>query len=216
MNDYKVYIHIFPNQKVYIGVTRQKPEYRWRNGKKYNNNEYMTNAIQKYGWGNIEHKILYDNLSKEEAESKEKELILKYKSNIREFGYNILEGGNISNGMTEKGKQQMIDKNKGKHRSPNTEFKKGHKPWTTGKKMSNEFKQKLSESHLGQIAWNRKKIICLENNVTYSSIKEASQKLNINETGISRVCSGIMKQTGGFHFKYLKNNKLMTNIKEIN
>lgn len=202
MNNYKVYIHIFPNQKVYIGVTKQKPEYRWRNGKKYNNNEYMNNAIQKYGWENIEHKILYDNLSKEQAENKEKELILKYKSNIREFGYNILEGGNISNGMTEKGKQQMVDKNKGKHRSPKTEFKKGHKPWTAGKKMSNEFKQKLSESHLGQIAWNRRKIICLENNVIYSSMKEASQKLNINETGISRVCRGIMKQTGGFHFKY--------------
>lgn len=204
MNDYKVYIHIFPNQKVYIGITRQKPEYRWRNGKKYNNNEYMTNAIQKYGWKNIKHIILYDGLSKEQAESKEKELIKKYKSNIRDFGYNILEGGNISTGMTEKGKQQMINKNKGKHRSPNTEFKKGHKPWTTGKKMSNEFKQKLSESHLGQIAWNRRKIICLENDVIYSSMKEASQKLNINETGISRVCRGIMKQTGGFHFKYYK------------
>lgn len=202
MNDYKIYIHIFPNQKVYIGVTKQKPEYRWRNGKKYNNNEYMTNAIQKYGWENIKHKILYDGLSKQQVESKEKELILKYKSNIREFGYNILEGGNISNGMTEKGKQQMIDKNKGKHRSPNTEFKKGHKPWTTGKKMSIEFKQKLSESHLGQIPWNRRKIMCLENNVIYSSIKEASQTLNINETGISKVCRGIMKQTGGFRFKY--------------
>lgn len=202
MNDYKVYIHIFPNQKVYIGVTKQKPEYRWRNGKKYNSNEYMTNAIKKYGWENIEHKILYDGLSKNQAEIKEKELIKKYKSNIRDFGYNILEGGNISTGMTEKGKQQMINKNKGKHRSLNTEFKKGHKPWTTGKKMSNEFKRKLSESHLGQIAWNRRKIICLENNVIYSSMKEASQKLNVNEAGISKVCRGIMKQTNGFHFKY--------------
>lgn len=206
MNDYKVYIHIFPNQKVYIGITKQKPEYRWRNGKKYNNNEYMNNAIKKYGWQNIEHKILYNGLTKEQAEIKEKELIKKYKSNIREFGYNILEGGNISIGMTEKGKQQMINKNKGKHRSPNTEFKKGHKPWTTGKKMSKEFKQKLSESHLGQTAWNRRKIICLENNTIYSSMKEASQKLNINQVGISKVCRGIMKQTGSFHFKYYEEN----------
>lgn len=206
MNDYKVYIHIFPNQKVYIGITKQKPEYRWRNGKKYNNNEYMNNAIKKYGWQNIEHKILYNGLTKEQAEIKEKELIKKYKSNIREFGYNILEGGNISIGMTEKGKQQMINKNKGKHKSPNTEFKKGHKPWTTGKKMSKEFKQKLSESHLGQVAWNRRKIICLENNTIYSSIKQASQKLNINQAGISKVCRGIMKQTGGFHFKYYEEN----------
>ena len=32
---YCVYKHIFPNNKVYIGVTCQKPEYRWRNGKGY-------------------------------------------------------------------------------------------------------------------------------------------------------------------------------------
>lgn len=200
--NYKVYEHIFPNHKVYIGITSQKPEYRWRNGKKYNNNKYMTNAINKYGWENIEHIILYDNLTKQEAESKEKELIKKYKSNIREYGYNILDGGNVSNGMTEDGKKRMINKNKGKHRSLDTEFKKGHKPWTTGKKMTKEFKKKLSESHLGQIAWNRRKILCLENNIIYSSMKEASEKLNINPTGISRVCRGIMKQTGGFHFKY--------------
>lgn len=202
-NNYKVYIHIFPNKKVYIGITKQKPEYRWRNGTKYSNNEYMTNAIIKYGWNNIEHKILYDNLSKEEAEKKEIELVKQYKSNIREFGYNILKGGNVSNGMTEKGKQQMIEKNKGKRRSPDTEFKKGHKPWTTGKKMTPEFKQKLSISHLGQVAWNRRRIICLENNKIYCSMKDAAMKLNINETGISRVCRGIMKQTHGYHFEYI-------------
>lgn len=202
MNNYKVYMHIFPNGKVYIGITSQKPENRWRNGKKYNNNMYMTNAINKYKWENIKHIILYDNLSKKDAEIKEIELIKKYKSNIRKYGYNILKGGNVSNGMTEDGKKRMIDKNKGKHRSLNTEFKKGHKPWTTGKKMTEEFRKKLSESHLGQIAWNRRKVICLENNNIYSSMKEASIKLNINEVGISKVCRGIMKQTGGFHFKY--------------
>lgn len=204
MDNYKVYMHIFPNKKVYIGVTKQKPENRWRNGTKYTNNEYMENAIKKYGWINIKHIILYDNLSKEEAEKKEIELIKEHKSNIREYGYNILDGGNVSRGMTEEGKQRMIAKNKGKHRSPSTEFKKGdnHKPWTTGEKMSLEFRQKLSKSHLGQIAWNRTKIICLENNVVYSSMKEASEKLNLTPAGISKVCRGIMKQTGGFHFKY--------------
>ena len=53
---------------------------------------YFTNAIKKYGWANIEHKILYTNLSKEEAEQKEIELIKEYKSNKREYGYNLTEG----------------------------------------------------------------------------------------------------------------------------
>lgn len=202
MNDYKVYMHKFPNDKVYIGVTCQKVEHRWRNGKKYNNNKYMTNAINKYGWDNIEHIVLYEDLTKEEAEKIEIKLIKQYKSNERKYGYNILEGGNVSNGMTEEGRKSMIEKNKGKRKSPSTEFKKGNKPWTCGKKMSKEFREKLSKSHLGQIAWNRRKIICLENNKIYSSMKEASQELNLKESGISRVCRGIMKQTGGFHFKY--------------
>lgn len=35
MNNYIVYKHIFPNNKIYIGLTRQKPERRWRNGDGY-------------------------------------------------------------------------------------------------------------------------------------------------------------------------------------
>ena len=31
MDNYKVYIHIFPNNKVYIGITSQKPKRRWNN-----------------------------------------------------------------------------------------------------------------------------------------------------------------------------------------
>ena len=263
--NYKVYIHIFPNEKVYVGITKQKPEYRWRNGKHYSNNAYMTNAIIKYGWNNIEHKILYDNLSKEEAEQKEIELIKKHKSNNKKFGYNILDGGNVSNGMTEKGRQNMIMKNKGKHRSPKTEFKKGNIPWTAGKKMSDEFKQKLSESHKGHYLseetkkkvsennarywkgkkrsketiekmsnslkgkkgyWNgkyhteetkkkiseskkgtiskfRKKVLCVETNIIYDSITEASLKTGTSTSKISSCCNGKRKTTGGYHWKYI-------------
>ena len=68
-------MHIFPNNKVYVGITCRKPKYRWDNGNGYKNNKYMTNAIQKYGWNNIEHKILFTDLMKEEAERKEIELI---------------------------------------------------------------------------------------------------------------------------------------------
>ena len=31
-NTYSVYLHIFPNGKVYVGITKFKPEYRWNNG----------------------------------------------------------------------------------------------------------------------------------------------------------------------------------------
>lgn len=91
---YCVYKHTFPNEKVYIGITHLKPERRWRQGKAYKHNKYLTNAVLKYGWDNIKHDILYDGLSKEEAEEKEKELILLYNSINRKYGYNLDFGGN--------------------------------------------------------------------------------------------------------------------------
>lgn len=95
MNNWKVYIHKFPNKKVYIGITDRPVKTRWGvNGCGYNQQPVMWNAIQKYGWDNIEHIILFDNLSQEEASKKEKELIKEYNSQIHNgHGYNIQDGG---------------------------------------------------------------------------------------------------------------------------
>jgi predicted GIY-YIG superfamily endonuclease len=63
---YSVYIHINKsNNKKYIGITSQKPEKRWGNGKNYKKNTYIRRAIDKYGWDNFEHIILKTNLSSE-------------------------------------------------------------------------------------------------------------------------------------------------------
>jgi hypothetical protein len=42
---------------------------------------------------------------------------------------------------------------KGHH--PICGFKKGHKPWTTGKKMPLKIRQKISQSKKGSIPWNK-------------------------------------------------------------
>ena len=66
MENYKVYIHRNKiNGKVYIGITKQKPENRWRNGKGYKQNIKFYRAIEKYGWNNFEHIVLVDNLTAE-------------------------------------------------------------------------------------------------------------------------------------------------------
>lgn len=93
MNDYTVYMHTSPSNKVYIGITGRKPEVRWARGKAYYQNERFTAAINKYGWDNFKHEILYTGLSKEEACDKEVMLIAKYRSNEREHGYNNSTGG---------------------------------------------------------------------------------------------------------------------------
>lgn len=93
MESYSVYMHIFPNNKYYIGLTKQFPNDRWGvNGIGYKN-QPVYSAIKYFGWNNIEHKILYSGLSGKEAHDKEIELIEKYDS--IENGYNISIGGGM-------------------------------------------------------------------------------------------------------------------------
>lgn len=47
--NYSVYVHVFPNGKLYIGATRQEPKKRWRSGGGYRNQKAMYEAILKYG-----------------------------------------------------------------------------------------------------------------------------------------------------------------------
>ena len=93
VKNYKVYKHTSPSGKVYIGITQQDVKKRWNYGNGYSRNLHFFNAIKKYGWKNFEHEILFDNLTHKEACEKEKELIVFYKSNNSNFGYNLDNGG---------------------------------------------------------------------------------------------------------------------------
>lgn len=95
---YCVYMHTCKhNQKKYIGITCQKPKDRWANGKGYINNQYFYRAIQKYGWNDgFVHEIIKDDISKEEAQLLEIELIKSYDTMNRDKGYNIYPGGDLS------------------------------------------------------------------------------------------------------------------------
>lgn len=93
-NNYIVYMHKNKiNDKVYIGITKQSLKQRCgNNGEQYKRQTFYK-AIEKYGWDNFEHIILYENLTQKEAEEKEIELIDYYKSNNQRYGYNIDKGG---------------------------------------------------------------------------------------------------------------------------
>ena len=69
--NYTVYMHICPNGKRYIGITKLKPQERWGNGKSYKGCVLFNKAIQKYSWQNIkqEHWQYYE-LDKIESEDK--------------------------------------------------------------------------------------------------------------------------------------------------
>lgn len=125
---YCIYIHIFPNDKTYIGKAKGNPEHRWgKNGKGYmyknkKTGKYhspkMANAILKYGWENIKHEILEINLTAEEACDKEKEYIKQYNS-FGFNGYNMTLGGEGSEGH--RGLYGPDNPNYGRHTSALTE-----------------------------------------------------------------------------------------------
>lgn len=86
---YTVYAHISPKGKYYIGITKKDPpELRWNNGKGYQKQRKMWNAIKYYGWDNFQHIILETGLSKKRAKYLETRYIEKY--NSVENGYNVI------------------------------------------------------------------------------------------------------------------------------
>jgi len=217
--NYKVYMHIFPNKKVYIGITQQELNQRWKNGYGYKQCQFVWKAIEKYGWDNVKHEILYTDLTKEEAEQKEIELIAFYKSNQKEHGYNVANGGNCVGSVSEKTKKKISNAHKGKCYHPGV--------WK-GKKLSKEHRKKLSESHKGQkviitdemktkisnalrghevtIATRKKiskPVLCVETNTMYYSAREASNKTDISYKNISSVCNKKRKTAGGYHWEFI-------------
>lgn len=160
MNDcgdaYKVYKLTSPSGKVYIGITMQPLEKRFMNGYGYKRCPVIYNAIKKYGWDNFKHEILFEGLTKEEAEKKEIELIAFYKSNQRVFGYNIENGGNTTGTHSEETKRKISEGNKGKIVTKESIEKRrktieknggcsGEKNSFYGKHHSEEVKKKQSE-----------------------------------------------------------------------
>ena len=170
-NNYFVYKHTFPNNKVYIGITQQEPEKRWKNGLGYDaHQKIMKRAIQKYGWENIKHEILYKNLNKNEACNKEIELIALYDSTNKQKGYNVSQGGEgtigvkpteerkLKNRIAHLGKKASLEtrkkiseSNKGKHNKKRTKEQKKKISEATKKAMQNPIlKKRLSEAHSGK------------------------------------------------------------------
>lgn len=182
---YCVYKHTSPSGKVYIGITRKNPHERWRNGRGYIGQSYFWNAIQKYGWENFIHEILHKDLTKEEAEEIEIDLIAYYKSDQRSYGYNIERGGFSPGERSEETKMKISKANRGKVLSEETkekisqarkecwkneDYRKNvtnklkkysgkHAIWY-GRRHSEETKQKIREAHAGIVVTDetRKKL----------------------------------------------------------
>ena len=161
MKKYIVYKHTSPSNKIYIGITCQDVERRWRNGDGYKSQKYFYRAIKKYGWDNFEHIILYKNLEERQAKVLEMALIHYYDSTNPNLGYNLTKGGEGHFGYhpSEETKKKLSENNakywKGKHLSEETkkklsEVNKGENNPNYGKHISDEHKKRISEANSGR------------------------------------------------------------------
>jgi len=228
---YKVYKHTLSksvskkdNDMVYIGITNRSPYDRWgKNGTHYKYNEHFSRAIVKYGWDNFLHEILFDGLTKKEAENLEVELIKKYNSANENFGYNKALGGSSVGKHTEKTKKIISEKAKERFRNPdnNPMYGKHHSEETKAKiaimasqrKASEETRRKLSELNAGEnncmygkthTKEAREKISkalskpvrCIETGVVYPSEIEAKRQTGVDNSMIHRYIIGNANYAG--------------------
>lgn len=231
MKNYCLYKHTnLINGKVYIGITKQKPNRRWHAGGGYKNNKYFYRSIKKYGWDNFSHEILYENLSFEDANAKEIELIKEYDSTNRNKGYNIHDGGDARKGQNmPKGydnpkhkvvEQYDIDGNYireyGGLRQVQRETGMNYKPiqhcCVGGGKSAYgyQWKYKDSDKVISKITLGNPKkpnvvlyhpVKNVETNEIFKSVKDAEEKYKIHN--VSRACREL-KTAGGFHWVYLE------------
>lgn len=205
-----IYKHIAPNGKSYIGQTYNEPKLRWANGEGYKNSLYFYNAIKKYGWDNIKHKILeeieFDDINI--LNNLEESYILK-ENTLWPNGYNLSTKGenhiiskntrdrlskshlgqipwNKGKSQSEETKQKISDSLKGRKKPPRSKsysekMSKIHK----GKIISEEHKKRISEANKGKAAWN-KGIPCSE---------EKKQKLRENHRGGPKKGHGVSEET---------------------
>ena len=129
MDNYCVYCHTSPSGKKYVGISCD-PVRRWRNGRGYKLNYLFSRAIDKYGWDNFEHEILYQGLSASEAAEIETRLIINWDLTNPENGYNLMAGA--GGPINEESRRRMSLSQMG-----NTN--------TLGHKLSDSTKRKISE-----------------------------------------------------------------------
>lgn len=190
---YLVYIHECPNSKKYVGTTSKKTYQRWHGGKAYQFNKEFTVDIEKFGWKNIKHIIIAENLEQNEAYNLEQKLIKEYKTTNKKYGYNKQNGGEKDKNTEEIRKKMSVSQK--------------------GKILSEDTKEKLRQQKLGKLnpMYGKKPANCrkivqydLDNNIIkiWNDIRQAEIILKIHHANIIKCCKGERKTTGGYKWCY--------------
>lgn len=102
----KIYVHIFPDNSVYIGQTSQEKLYkRFNYGMGYDKQPDVFEQIMFWGWANVRHLILEEGMmTKEQANKKECDYTLDYAAR----GYKVLNRYNTENPCRYRKKEEYV------------------------------------------------------------------------------------------------------------
>lgn len=205
---YIVYMHTNKtNNKVYVGITSQKPEVRWDYGFGYKQQTVFWRAIKKYGWDNFEHIIFMDNLSVKEAQHAEQRLIALYKTNCQKYynpsyGYNMTDGGEFAPMLGKhhtyetKEKLSVIRKECWQDEQYRQSQIESHK-WQTGENHPwfgrchlEEAKEKISNAN------TKFAVFCVELDMVFKNSEDAKRQIGVDSSDIRKCCRGLKKHAG--------------------
>lgn len=219
------------NELVYIGQTKNllKRKRQHISELRHNNhyNAHLQRSWNKYGedafvWNVIEHCGL------DELDEAETYWIDKYDSHA--YGYNQTDGGSSLRGYKwssesrikhvecmkrhwtperrDEQRQRMIgDKNPmyGRIGDKNPAYGKDHSRSLNGmygKHHSESSIEKNRKAHTGKNNVNSIPVICEETNEIFASMGEAGREKRCDDATICKVCKGVKKTAGGYHWRY--------------
>ena len=215
------------NNKIYIGqstnVYCRWSSHRSRLRKNKHGNIHLQNAWNKYGEDNFTFSIL-KICTELELDNFEKYYIDYYNSLDMNYGYNLQSGGNECKKLS----LETIEKiKKNRHYICSDKTKKLLSEIQTGKTLSQEHKDKISQHHKKAIAegtmkpktehferyneLQKKSINCYNKNgfyKKYDCIHDCARDLNLLATNVCKVLKGKYKTSGEYTFTY--SNELLS------
>lgn len=180
-----LYMHVCPNGKKYIGITMQEPNQRWRDGKGYCKNKHFYNAILKYGWNNIQHIILFSDLTEDEANEIEEKLIDEMDLTNPENGYNLHTGGRHHR-LSKEARQKISNRMIGVYVGDKNPFYGRHHTEESLAKFRKRVEQYSIDGEYIR---------------TFDSLTEASEILDVDKSSLSKACKGTYKTYAGYQWK---------------
>lgn len=197
---FTVYRHISPSNKVYIGITCQKPTARWQNGNSYRDSVIFKRAIRKYGWKNFKHEILFSNVTENKAKQLEVSLIRHYKN--LGLSYNITDGGDGVTGFHHTPEQKELISKRMKIWCNTPE---GKEQCSRGGR-TNKGKKYNRKSGFSKGSYNMREVLQFsltgEFIAKFKSMAEASRLTHSNYCQIRKCLIGLGKTANNFIWKY--------------